>query len=312
MAHIFPFFIRCINWAIKQTEWYKSYVWGGSTKFWSHNQFQLDVVNLGSGAGVNAFVYDNLTIKGANWALGPQSLLHDFNILKNYFSYISEGGIVIITICPFSGLAVDYNKKHNFKYYSFLHPATILNFEEKERLKALSLRHNPIKEISLYNIIHIVRVAIINQLEKIKPNSKKEIEKSAVKIIDNWKKQFGINNFSESISGQHIKDISSRNMTLCEMVKFCKERDLYPVVVIPVMYHLLSDYFTPDFKNKYMEPLLSNIDAPVLDYMNNSMNNDYRNFSTSLFLNKIGAENFTKVVLHDIEKIKKMYLQKQN
>ena len=80
---------------IYRTKWWDDF-WGGSTKLWNINEFNIQVVNLGSNSGLYSFNYDGIPIKGLNWALGPQSLLHDFNLLKNYYSYIGYKGIVFI------------------------------------------------------------------------------------------------------------------------------------------------------------------------------------------------------------------------
>ena len=75
---------RALNKIIRGTEWYDRY-WGGVTKFWSLRTFDIEIVNLGSNAGKHDFCYDDCDISGMNWAIGSQSLVHDFNILKNYF-----------------------------------------------------------------------------------------------------------------------------------------------------------------------------------------------------------------------------------
>ena len=152
LMRLLMFFERCLNKLVRNTCWYKTTIFGGATKFWDLNTFGLKIINLGSGAAEHDFDYTGLPFAASNWALGPQSLVHDFAILKNYYSYISDGGYVIITICPFSGLFSMYDKKHNFKYYTFLHPATIDNFDELERIEALKYKMNP----SYYHLLQCV------------------------------------------------------------------------------------------------------------------------------------------------------------
>ena len=292
--------IDFINKIIRHTDWYNKTFWNGATKFWSQNQFGLDVVNLGSGAGVHAFNYDGMRIKGANWALGPQSLVHDYNILKNYFSYIKDGGYVIITICPFSGLISKYGKEHNFKYYSFLHPATIQNFEESERQRALRIRQNPFGEMPLYSIKKTVLEFFEKTKHKVIHSERTSLEKSAIQMMNGWKKQFDIKDLSEVVSIQHAREIVIRRQTLLEMVRFCKERSLKPVVVVPVMHKSLSSMFPDIFNINYIDRLLEDVDAPILNFMNDDIGINDNYFSTALFLNKEGAKEFTKVVLNRI------------
>ena len=90
-----------LNRLIQQTKWYNDF-WGGALKIYNLNTFGLQVVNLGSGSAVHNFNYDGINLKCFNFALGPQSLLHDFNIVKNYFSYFAKGCTILIPVCPFS------------------------------------------------------------------------------------------------------------------------------------------------------------------------------------------------------------------
>ena len=295
------------NKVIRHTDWYNNQLWGGATKFWNFSQFGLDVVNLGSGAAVYDFNYDGLDIKGANWALAPQSLVHDFNILKNFFSYIKEGGCVLITVCPFSGLFSMYDNNHNFKYYTFLHPATIQNFDEKERQRALLIKQNPIKAIPDYCIKSTIKEYYIkvknNIYSKLKNKRYIDVERTANQIMEGWMKQFQIDDLSRIPSSQHKGEIISRRQTLIEMVSFCKERSLRPFIVLPVMHESLSSLFPADFIRYYIDSLLYNVDAPLLNYMNDDFCKNSDLFTTALFLNKKGAKLFTRKVIQDIAKL---------
>ena len=291
------------NKIVRHTDWYNNQFWGGATKFWNSTQFGLNVVNLGSGAGVHAFCYDGLSVKGVNWALGPQSLVHDFNILKNYFSYIRDGGVIIITVCPFSGLISKYDKVHNFKYYTFLHPATIINFEEDERQRALRCQQNPFKEMTAYCIKKTIKEVINMGKKKLKFQRRDNIEVSAKQMMEGWKKQFGIEDLSMPVSEQHQIEITRRRQTLKELVEFSKERELKPYIILPVMHQSLVKLFPPSFKNKYIDTLVEGLGAPVLDYMNDEIGKQDDNFATALFLNNKGAKVFTRRVLKDLELI---------
>ncbi|MBR2261334.1 MAG: hypothetical protein IJ916_06500 [Paludibacteraceae bacterium] len=292
------YFIRFCNKIVRHTDWYNNIYWGGVSKFWRQNTFGLEVVNLGSGAGVNAFVYDQ-NVKGANWALSPQSLLHDYDILKNYFSYIREGGYVLIIICPFSCLVSQYDKKHNFKYYTFLHPATIQNFDDKERTRALMIKANPFGQMPVYCVKQTIK-DVFRKIKKMLFSPKKDLQKSADAMMSGWLKQFEISDLSAPLSEKHLTEQESRKKTLIEMVDFCKERALKPVIVIPPMHHTLCAMFPPEFKTNYIDAFLSGIDVPVLNYMNDVLMDKEEYYQSALFLNEQGARVFTKRVLKDI------------
>lgn len=296
-------FERACNKAIHHTKWYEQY-WNGVQKFWYLNRFNLDVVNLGSNSGKYAFNYEGLDIAGMNWAVGPQSLVHDFNILKNYFSYLRSGATVFISLCPFSSLVSQYDKNTNLKYYTFLHPATILNFDEKERIRALKIKESPIKEIPWLCIKRTLKEGIKYVIHK--PLPKCDMEKSATKFIDSWKRQFGIADLDAPLSRQHNKDLENRSLALRDMIEFCLERDLKPVLVIPPVHPALSKRFTKKCRENYIYSFVrraNEYNVPFLNYMDDERFHDDRYFSNSFFMSDKGAKKFTQTVLKEINLI---------
>ena len=217
---------------------------------------------------------------------------------------MKEDGYVIITVCPFSGLFSKYDKFHNFKYYSFLHPATIIDFDDDERTMALKLKSNPFKELPFMCLKQVLKEGLIKLKRLVCKRRNVDLSRSAVSIMAGWKNQFGIQDLSAPISSQHTAEIESRRQTLEDIICFCKERNLHPVIVVPVMHYSLLAFFTEDFKKQYMDSLLSGLDAPVLNYMYDDMSNKDDSFTTALFLNKKGSLEFTSKVINDIEKIK--------
>lgn len=297
--NILNYFYRIGNKIVRHTSWYNDEYWQGVTKFWNLQQFGLDLVNLGSGAGVYAFDYEGCDIKASNWALSPQSLVHDYNILKNYFSYLHDGAVVIITVCPFSCLYSKYGKKLNLKYYTILHPATIIDFEESERTKALLFKKDPFKQAPIFCIKKTIYEAI-RILKSLIVKSNINIQKSADGMIMGWKHQFGLINLDAPMSNIHKEQFESRRKTLSTIVDFCKERDLKPVIVIPPMHHTLWHQFPKEFLSNYVESFINSVDAPIYDYMKSKDFDKEEYFKTALFLNKRGAKMFTARVLEDL------------
>lgn len=288
------------NHIVLPSEYYKT-TWGGANKFWHIRNFNLDVVNLGSNSGVHAFDYSGMKLLGMNWALGPQSLVHDFSILKNYFSYLKENATVIITLCPFSCLVSSYNKQQNLKYYTFLHPATIQEFDESEHIRALTLKKQ-----------NVLRVAPLHTLKGMLRSYKRcvsskihscDYENNASNFIESWKKQFGISDLDACLSRKHLQEQELRASNLSEMIDFCLERKLRPVLIIPPIHPELRKYFTDSFVEHYINDFLKkgNIQSAFFrNYMFDQRFDSNNYFLNSLFLNKKGAQIFTEIVLHDI------------
>lgn len=292
---------RACNKAIRHTKWYDQY-WSGVQKFWYLDHFNLDVVNLGSNSGKYAFKYDGLGIAGMNWAVGPQSLLHDFNILKNYFSYLRTGAFVIVTLCPFSSLVFHYGKEANLKYYTFLHPATILNFDENERMRALRIKQNPIKEMPWLCIKSSLKEFM--KYVMYKPTYKCDMEKNSMSFIDSWKKQFNIADLDAPLSDQHCKDQENRIQVLKEMVEFCMERELKPVLVIPPVHPSLGKKLTKTCRENYVHSFIrraNEYNVPFMDYMDDKGFCEDKYFQNSFLMSEKGARKFTKVVMADLK-----------
>ena len=297
---------KIANRIIVKTEWYREGFWKGTTKFWTLSSCDHEVVNLGSNSAKYAFNYDSLPIKGQNWAIGPQSLVHDFNILKNYFSYLKEGGIVLIPVCPFSCLQVAYNKDANFKYYPILHPATIIGFDDAERTRAYKIRINPFKEMPLYCIKKTVKEVFSKITGKLRGNTKVDFDKNAELWVQTWKKQFAIEDLNSSLSGKHKQEQANRAETLREIILFCKERNLKPYIVLPPVHpglsSRLSDYFMRNYVYNFIETATDDR-TNVLDYFKDASFQNDGYFQNSFFLNSKGAIAFTERVLKDLNLI---------
>ena len=291
---------RICNKIVRHTKWYDQY-WNGVQKFWYLNHFNLDVVNLGSNSGKYAFCYDGLNVAGMNWAVGPQSLVHDFNILKNYYSYLGTGAVVLISLCPFSSLVSHYTKNSNLKYYTFLHPATILDFEEKERLKALKIKQSPIREMPLYCV-----KSTIKELARVfihRPVRRCDMEKSAVMFVEAWKKQFDIKDLNAPLSEQHSNDQENRIQVLKEMIGFCLEMDLKPVLVIPPMHPSLRKKLTAQCRENYIYSFIRKANEQnvlFLNYMDDERFDKDEYYRNAFMMSEKGAKLFTGIILETL------------
>ena len=182
-----------INKLVKKTQWYKSVIPNMSlypTNEWyrEHLERNFDVVNIGSSSARYAFDYSGLPVKAFNWGEQPQSLNNGFKILKTYFSILKKGGMVIISLCPLSGLDIEgkWGKDANDKYYYIL-PSELIN-----DYSSVAKRRN-------YPLVYYPITSIKNLLRKTlgKENGQNtELVKTFVddseKWIRIWKAQFGI------------------------------------------------------------------------------------------------------------------------
>ena len=87
------------------------------------------------------------------------------------------------------------------------------------------------------------------------------------------------------------------------MISLCYERNFKPVLVLPPMYHTLSERFSPDARQRLIYDLVQSLnvkDVPFLDYMDDSeFSHDASLFANAYLMNAAGARKFTHKVLED-------------
>ena len=292
---------RIINGLIRRGYWYNNVKFKDCCKFWSYNTFNTDVVNLGSTSSVCAFNYRDIPQKCANWALSTNPLAGDLAILKNYVSYLKEGATVIIPLCPFTSLAGEYSISEDH-YYSLLYPSTIPGYSIRRHNKVKSEMQSPLLIYPLLSVFSDLKHLIVKPKQKeLKEN---EMEKDALVWMDSWKKEFSISNFSYPLSLKNQDAINEAAKSLNEIISFCKERKLKPVLVIPPVYHTLHELFTPDIRRIIIDPLIERVEDKMAwfhNYMDDeTFTNDISLFNNSFLLSEKGAMQFTKRVLVDI------------
>ena len=295
-----------LNKLSQRTNWYKNQL-GEIAKFRRPIPLGLDICNLGSTSGKYAFSYEGTGLKGENWAIGPQTLSYDFRILKNYFSYLKDGATVLFPLCPFSGCIKDFaDDGVNHKYYSFLHPVTIVNYSKETRRKANRFVDMPFLVSPFVALKRLVKdVPAKSDLRlATNPLSSEELEADAVRWVENWKKQFSISDLDAPVSKSNIECLEYNARLLVEMVSYCLERGLRPVLVLPPTTLTLSSKFSERFCETYIYSMVRDANAmgaSFLDYLRDARFTKDEFFLNSFFLNAKGREVFTHGVLSDLE-----------
>ncbi|MDD4969985.1 MAG: hypothetical protein PHT07_11205 [Paludibacter sp.] len=297
--------LTILNILIKCTKWYEMQA-GDGVKFRKQIDTDLDICNLGSNSGKFAFSYAGTGLKGENWALGPQTLSYDYRVLKNYSGYLKEGATVLIPLCPFSGCIKDFKEDmYNYKYYSFLHPIFILNYSEDTKKKALRFVDTPFQAKPIKSIIRILKdVSIVPEIKM----NEESLENNANTFINSWKEQFSITDLDEPVSEQNKESLFYNTNLLSDMISFCLERNLKPVIVIPPITKHLNSEITTIFRENYIYSFINaanNNKVPFLNYLDDTSFLDDDLYINSYFLNKKGQKLFTLKVLADLKLIEK-------
>ena len=289
-----------LNKLTQQTKWYEIKT-EDTMKFKKNIQHNLEICNLGSNSGKFSFDYEDTGLKGENWALDSQTLSYDFRVLKNYFSYLKEGATVLIPLCPFSGCIKDFEiNTKNYKYYSFLHPILILNYSYTTSKKVMHFVDKPFQASPIRSIFRIISDLPSAEDKQMDVES---LEADANKFIINWKQQFSISDLNAPVSAKNNDCIAYNSNLLEELISFCIERKLQPIIVIPPMTRVLSSKFSDTFRENYIFSLIKKVDikkALFLNYIDDERFVDSTLFFNSYFLNQKGRKIFTRQILSDL------------
>lgn len=296
-----------LNKMVKRTNWYNNVKldkenYPDNDWYRTHLERNYDVVNLGSSSALYGFDYTGLNVKAFNWASQPQSLEYSFKILKCYFSILGQKGIILIPFSPFTGLSVTgkWAERTFDKYYGILDHTLIDNFARMRRRREYPLLTNP--KTSLKRLIRDVpKKTSFRQCAKCR--TEEQFTADANNWIHNWMREFGIDDLNAPLSKENIEGANSRKKLLNEIIEFCLERDLRPVIVMPPCHPSLSKLFTPKFRDNYIYSFIkaANIyDVPFLDYFDDERFAKDEDYDNAFFLSEQGARKFTKTVLVDV------------
>lgn len=299
-----------------RTNWYKSMfrdlnheTYPDNVWYREHDERNFDLVNLGSSGGKWVFDYTGLEIKAMNWAQQPQTLLEDYNLLRHFHSILKQGGYVLITIMPFTGLNKKTGLMDAMKYVKFDiqgEPIQPYMFKQAQRYAnyPILFKKQAIKALVKYFLGKDKKIGVRpeTQLDS-NPMSKEELEKDAKRWIDGWKRQFGISDFDAPLTEENQKGRTYRIQLMQTLIDFCIERGYKPVYVIPPVTEYLAKYYTPKFEETYIYGYLRAVNRDVLTF-DYSKNEEFRQdaslYFNSFFLNKRGRKQFTKLVLSDL------------
>jgi hypothetical protein len=299
------FAILIINELIKKSNWYQIQ-FGDASKF-NNVPDKLQVVNLGSNSGKYGFDYADCGIKGMNWAKGPQTITFDHKILQKYIHFISEDGVVILSISLFSSIKDKYTAKNaNNKYYLFLPSEAIPGYSKRVMLEVQMKRLIPVFFLfkNPKSFIRLLRFKKPSFILETNPMNITQLKDDSLKWIEDWKNEFSISKLGTPLSEEHKQIMGENRKILIKIIDLCRKNNLKPVLVIPPVTEFLKYYLTPEIRQIYIYNFLFEVieqtGIKLLDYIDDIELSDPCLFFNSFFLNARGRKIFTKRVLNDI------------
>lgn len=262
---------------------------------------ELKIINLGSTIAYYDFDYSIANVRGANLALPPQTLYYDFEILKKYSSYLRKDSIVCISISYCSFMVYNYTKdRYYYKYYNILDSKAIMGYTEMKRriwdhapaLLLPELFKRMVKDVPAGSNKKYDKGIRTEQEDKYKANQ----------WMDLWKKEFGWEHMY-TITQTQKKVMQSNEAVLKEMLDFCKQNNLRPVLVIPPISHNLRNLFPSGLVEQCFWDQLYNIrgiDFQLLDYIKKDEFCQAENFMDAFCLNEKGKKLFNCQLVKDL------------
>lgn len=300
---------RAINALCRKTYWYNEVLFPECSKFWNHNTFNLDIINLGSTSSVHAFDYGDIKLKCANWAISHNPLSGDEALLKNYMSYLNpKGSNAILSLCPFSALSGSYDCNDD-RYYTLLYSSSIPSFSKSRQNKVIHMKNRPIKYYPLYEILKDCGRLIVAPLkrDKLRILSEKEMIEDSERWMKGWLLEFSISDFDNPLLLINQDATNDAISILNRILDFCEPRNIKPVFVIPPMYHTLSEKFNKNAREQLFGKIMRKMEERDVRFLNYMDDPDFSHipelFKNSFYLNKKGAKLFTRKVLADISLI---------
>lgn len=294
-----------INAKIKGSNWYHN-VFPHLSEFERLKQ-GADVLCIGSTPARNAIDFRGMQdVKGYNLAVCPETIFYDFQVLKNYHSYLKANGTVLFVLCPFTFLKDFYRNEFgsksylNIRYYPILHRAMIDTFDYK-------LYHKWVEEPLLIGkdawkrlIKDAPRSTQMDQ--KTNPNSIEESRVICEQRVKNWMREFRMTTLNPSDIPLETENAIQSNIEIyLKMKAFIEERGYKATIIIPPFPEEMISLIPRDLINHTLIEPIKKVGLPFINYYGDKDWTRHDLYYHGFLLNSTGRQNLTKDVLTKIE-----------
>ena len=284
---------------------------------WYHNQFLhleeferlqqgADILCFGSTPAKYAIDFSNKSeVIGYNLAIVPETIHYDFQVLKNYHSYLKEGGTALFVLCPFTFLKDKYRPSDNsdvykdIRYYPILHRAMIDHFDIKLYKKWVD---HPMS-LGLQAWKCLIKDSAKSRYGQDRPNnlSDSQMKESAQTKINEWKEEFMLDCLSPDSLLPTLKECISANVEIFKQMKlFIQERGYKCQIVIPPFSAELTNLLPEEFVEATLMVPLSEIGIPVINYFRDNRWYEKDYFFDAFRMNATGRDKLTKDIINKL------------
>lgn len=191
----------------------------------------------------------------------------------------------------------------HLKYYGILPDKDIVGYSQKTKTTYIDypLLFHPKKIKRLFKDIPAASNRLL--LDK-NPMDAKQLNADADFWINCWNREFDID-----INRLILSDINKTNIKrnihlLHEMIQFCLDRKLRPVICILPVTDYLGNRFSEDFVNNQILAYVNEANTqkcPVLNHLKDKRFTDSSLYINSFFFNLQGRKQFTKMIIKELK-----------
>lgn len=265
---------------------------------------EVDIGNLGSSHGAYDFYYDDMMNKGYicfNFAHTSQSYNYDYAILKEFGHYMANGSVLFIPVSYFSfnNEVIDSSEAEamSIRYYHFLSPENIPDYDPyvdlvTAKLPILSAGEDILKLFPSLNTVLTAHAA----------NDGINVEEFARRAQERYSRHF--DNKDEYFMPERIEE-------LYDIIDYCKENGITPVLITTPFSKYYTDQVSPDFLQQFqttVNMVATDTDVKYYDYSHDERfydNLEY--FSDSDHLNETGAAYFSDILWEEVEELSRFH-----
>lgn len=287
------------------------------TSNWYYNQFPhlreferlergADILCIGSTPAKNAIDFKNINdVKGYNLAVCPETIFYDFQVLKNYHSYLREGGTVLFVLCPFTFLKDYYRNEFgsrsylNIRYYPVLHRAMIDTFDYKLYQKWVEDPVRIGKEAWKRLIKDSPKSKVM--LHQSNPDSEVESVQKCRDRVKNWMREFRMEDLNPEHIPQETENAILGNIEIFKNMKvFAEERGYRPLIVIPPFPSEMTDLLPAELVEHTLLNPVKQTGIPFISYFGEKEWLSRDLYYHGFLLNAKGRELLTKDLIKHI------------
>lgn len=266
----------------------------------------VTVGNIGSSHGMYDFNYEPLETRGYeykcfNFANTSQSYDYDYAVLQEYGHYMEKGSIMLIPVSYFSFNNEVVNETEaeamSLRYYHCLSPENIPNYNPyiditTNRLPILSAGEDILKLLPSLKLSIIALAAEDDGID---------LEEFARRAKERYSRHF---------DNKEAYFLPERIQNLYDIIDYCKERDITPILITPPFSEYYQDLIPEAFLQEFQETITAVISDTGVEYYNYSRDDRFCGnigfFMDADHLNEEGSIYFMEILIDEIPALRQL------